>query len=84
MYTQEMNFRKHIMELENFVQFDADVLAESLRDIVYSLENSIDNEKKLKETTVQLMDIMDIYARQRAKIDMPIVDTGLSMIRQRY
>ena len=76
----EITYRNTIMELETF---DADVFTESLKDIVYDLEDSINDTAKLKKTVTQLINTIDVYGRQRAKISTPPVDPGFSMIRQR-
>ena len=76
--------KKNIMELENFIQFDADVLVSSLIDFAYDLEEAINKQDKLKNVMTQLLMLIEVYKRQRKKIGTPEVCTEISMLRQRF
>ena len=80
----EITYRSTIMELENFIQFDADVLSNSLVDFAYDLEEAINKQDQLKNVVSQLLMLIEVYKRQRKKISTSEVCTELSMLRQRF
>ena len=80
----EVTYRNTIMELENFIQFDADGLSNSLVDLAYDLEAAIIKQDQLKNVVSQLLMLIEVYERQRKKISTPDVCANLSMLRQRF
>lgn len=79
----EKRYRSIIMKLEDFIEFDADVLVALLGYIVYTLEYSINDTVKLKKIITQLINTIGIYNKQREKINTPPINTKFSIIYQK-